>query len=83
MKMFIDDLYSKPPLKKYETNKIIYIHIDELGSIDSSDFSDYKTSNNRRYRYVFFIIDNFSKYTSAIPPKKKNSQTKTENFQIF
>ena len=79
-KIFIDGNYSKPLIKNYPTNKILYDHIDEIWSIDSADFSDYKTSNNKGYRYIFVIIDNFSKYLWAIPLKNKYSQTITNEF---
>ena len=48
-------------MKNYETNKIIYNHFDDIWSIDLEDFSDYKNSNNKGYRYIFVKIDNFSK----------------------
>ena len=76
-KIFIDEIYSKPPRKNYPTNKIIYNHIDEIWSIDLADMIDYKFSNNKGYRYTFIIIDNFSKYLWAIPLKNKYSQTIT------
>ena len=79
-KIIIDEIYSKPPRRKYPTNKIIYNHIDEIWSIDLADFSDYKTSNNKGYRYIFVIIDNFSKYLWAIPLKNRYSQTITSEF---
>ena len=79
-KIFIDEIYSKAPKKNYETNKITYNHIDEIWSIDLADFSDYKTSNNKGYRYIFIIIDNFSKFLWAIPLKNKYSQTITNEF---
>ena len=79
-KIFIDETYSKPPRRNYPTKKIIYNHIDEIWSIDLADFSDYKTSNNKGYRYIFLIIDNFSKYLWAIPLKSKCSQTITIEF---
>ena len=41
---------------------------------------DYKTTNNKGYRYIFIIIDNFSKYVWAIPLKNKYSQTITNEF---
>ena len=59
-KIFIDEIYNKAPNKNYATNKIVYNHIDEIWSIDLADFSDYKTSNNKGYRYIFIVIDNFS-----------------------
>ena len=71
-KIFIDEIYSKPSMKNYPTNKIIYNHIDAIWSIDLADFSDYKTSNNKGYRYIFVIIDNYSKNLWCIPSKKIN-----------
>ena len=79
-KIFIDEIYSKAPKKNYKTNKITYNHTDEIWSVDLADFSDYKISNNKSYRYIFIIIDNFSKYLWAIPLKNKYSQTKTNEF---
>ena len=38
---------------------------------------DYKTSDNKGFRYIFVIIDNFSKYVWAIPLKNEYSQTIT------
>ena len=82
-KIFIDEIYSKPPMKNYQTNKIVYNHLDEIWSIDLADFSDYKTSNNKGFRYNFIIIDNFSKYLWAIPLKNKYSQNITNEFSII
>ena len=79
-KIFIDEIYSKPPIKSYPTNKIIYDHIDEIWSIHLADMIDYKISNNKGYRYIFIVIDNFSKYLWAIPLKNKYSQTITNEF---
>ena len=79
-KIFIDEIYSKPPIKNYPTNKILYNHIDEIWSIDLADIIDYKTLKNKGYRYIFIIIDNFSKYLWAIPLKIKYSQTITIKF---
>ena len=80
IKIFIDEIYSKPPLRNYPTNKIVYNHIDEIWSIDLADFSDYKTSNNKGFRYIFLVIDNYSKYLWAVPLKNKYSQTITNEF---
>ena len=41
---------------------------------------DYKNSNNKEFRYIFVILDNFSKYLWAIPFKNKYSQTITQEF---
>ena len=80
IKTFIDEIYSRPPMKNYPTNKIVYNHIDEIWSIDLADMIDYKTSNNKGFRYIFVIIDNFSKYLWTIPLKNKYSQTITNDF---
>ena len=79
-KTIIDEIYSKPPKKNYLTNKIIYNHVDEIWSIDLIHMIDYKVSNNKGFRYVFIIIDNFSKYLWAIPLRNKYSQTITNEF---
>ena len=79
-KIFIDEIYSSPPRKNYPTNKIVYKFVDEIWSIDLADFSDYKTLNNKGFRYIFIVIDNFSKYLWAIPLKNKYSQTITNEF---
>ena len=80
IKIFVDEIYSKPSMRNYPTNKVIYNHIDEIWFIDSADYSDYKTINKKIYRYIFIIIDNFSKYLWAIQLKNKYSQTITNDF---
>ena len=79
-KIFIDEIYSKPPRKNYPTNKIVYNRTDEIWSIDLADMIDYKISNNKGFRYILIIIDNFSKVLWAIPLKNKYSQTITNEF---
>ena len=80
IKIFIDEIYCKAPKKNYPTNKIIYNHIDEIWSIDLADMIDYKISNNKGYRYIFIILDNYSKYLWGISLKNKYSQTITNEF---
>ena len=70
-KIFIDEIYSKLPLRNYPTNKITYNHIDEIWSIDLADMIDCKISNNKRFRYIFIVIDKLSKYLWVKPPEKK------------
>ena len=79
-KIFIDEIYSKPPRKKYPTNKIVHNHLDEIWSIDLAVMIDYKISNNKGYRYIFIVIDNFTKYLWTIPLKNKYSKTITNEF---
>ena len=76
--IFIDEIYSKPPKKNYETIKIIYNHIDEIWSIDPMDVSDYNISNHIGCRYIFIIIDNFSKYTRCTAQKNESAQKITD-----
>ena len=54
---FIDETYSTPPKKNYETNNILHNHIDETRSIDLADMIHYKISNNKGFRDIFVIID--------------------------
>ena len=41
-KIIIDEIYSKPPRKNYETNKKVYNNIDEIWSINLADMIDYR-----------------------------------------
>ena len=70
-KTFFDEIYKKPPMINYPTHKIAYDHIDEIWSFDVADLVDFKTSNNKGFRYTFIIKDNFSKFLWAIPLKNK------------
>ena len=80
LKIFIDEIYSEPPMRNYPTNKVLHNHIDEIWSIDLVDMIDYKILNNRGYRYIFNILDNFSKYLWTVLMKMKNSKTITDEF---
>ena len=46
-KIFIDEIFSKSPMRNYPTIKIIYNHVDEIWSFDLADMIDYKISNNK------------------------------------
>ena len=58
-RIFIDEIYSKSPIKNRPTIKRVYVRIDEIWSTNLANFSDYKTSNSKGFRYIFIIIDNF------------------------
>ena len=79
-KIFIDEIYSSPPKKNYETNKKVYNHIDEICSINLDDMIDHKISHNKEFRYIIVIIDNYSKNLWVIPLENKYSQTITNEF---
>ena len=72
---FVSKIYSKPPKKNYATNKTDVYHIDDIWSLDILDLEDYGPENNRGYRYVLVIKDNFSKFGWTVPLKNKNAQT--------
>ena len=80
IEIFIDEVFSKLTRGNYPTNKIRYNHIDEIWSTDLADMVDDKFSNNKEFRYLFIIIDNFIKYLWCIPLENKNNQTITIDF---
>ena len=57
------------------------IHIDDIWSLDILDLKDYGPKNNRGYRYVLVIIDNFSKFGRTTPLKTKNAITIEGSFK--
>ena len=71
LKIFINEIYSKPTKQIYPTNKTDVYHIDDIWSLDILDLKDYDPENNRGYRYVLVIIDNFSKFGWTVPLKIK------------
>ena len=81
IKIFINEIYSKPPKKYYATNKTDVYHIDDIWSLDILDLKDYGPENNRGYRYVLVVIDNFSKFGWTSPLKNKNAQTIKDSFE--
>ena len=81
IKIFINEIYSKPPRRNYPTNKTDVYHIDDIWSLDILDLKDYGAENNRGYRYVLVTIDNFSKFGWTIPLKNKNAQTIKDSFE--
>ena len=81
IKIFINEIYSKPPKKYYPTNKTDVYYIDDIWSLDILDLKDYGPKNNRGYRYVLVTIDNFSKFGWTTPLKNKNAQTIKDSFE--
>ena len=80
VKLFIDEIYSKPPMRYYPTNKTIIKSIDDTSSSDLLDMNDYGIKNNKGYRYILVIFDNFSKFGWTIPLKNKYAQSITDAF---
>ena len=81
IKIFINEIYSKPPKKFYATKKTDVYYIDDIWSLDILDLKDYGPENNRGYRYVLVVIDNFSKFGWTVPLKNKNAQTIKDSFE--
>ena len=81
IKIFINEIYSKPPKKNYITNETDVYHIDDIWSLDILDLKDYGPENNRGYRFVLVIIDIFSKFGWTVPVKIKNAQTIKDSFE--
>ena len=81
IKILINEINSKPPKKNYATNKTDVYYIDDIWSLDILDLKDYGPENNRGYRYVLVVIDNFSKFGWTVPLKNKNAITIKDSFQ--
>ena len=81
IKLFINEIYSKPPKRNYATNKTDVYHIDPIWSLDILDLKDYGPENNKGYRYVIVTIDNFSKFGWTVPLKNKNALTIKDSFE--
>ena len=80
IKIIINQINSKPPKKYYPTNKTDVYHIDDTWSLDILDRKDYGPENNRGYRNVLVIIDNFSNFGWTVPLKSKNAITIKDSF---
>ena len=81
IKIFINGIFSKQPKNFYPTNKTDVRHFNDIWSLDILDLKDYGPENNRGYRYVLVIIDNFSKFGWTILLKNKNAQTIKDSFE--
>ena len=64
---------NKPSINKFERQKIIVNHINEIHSTDLVDMSQY-SKMNKGYKYIFTNIDVFSKIAYAFPLKSKKIQ---------
>ena len=80
IKIFINEICSKPPKRNYVTNKTDVYHIDDIWRSHILDLKDYGPENKRGYRHVLVIIDKFSKFGWTVPLKNKNAQTIKDTF---
>ena len=83
IKVFINEIHSKPTKKNYATNKTDVYHIDDIWSLDIKDFKDYGPESNRGYTYVLVIVDNFTKFGWTTPLKINYAQTLKDLLKIF
>ena len=81
IKIIINEIYSKPPKENYVTNKTDVYHIDDIWSLDILDLKDYGPKNNRGYRYVLVVLENFSKFGWTTSLKNKNGRTIKDSFE--
>ena len=81
IKIFIVEIYSKPPKKNYHTNKTDVYLIDGIWSLYILHLKDNGPKNNTDYRYIQLVIDSFSKFGWTIPLKNKNAQTIKDSFE--
>ena len=64
---------NKPTINKFERQKVIVNHINEIHSTDLVDMSQY-SKINKGYKYIFTNIDIFSKIAYTFPLKSKKIQ---------
>ena len=83
IKIFIKEIYSKPPKRNYSTKKTDVYHMDDVWSLEMLDLKNHGPENNRGYRFVLVIIDNLSKFGRTIPYKNKNALTMKDSFENF
>ena len=64
---------NKPSIQKFERQKVIVNHINEIHSTDLVHMAQY-SKINKGYKYIFTNIDVFSKIAYAFPLKSKKIQ---------
>ena len=81
IKIFLNEIYSKPPKKNQATNKTDVYHNDDIWSLDILYLKDYGPENNTGHRYALVIIDISNKFGCRVPLKNKNAQTIKDFFE--
>ena len=67
--------------KNYPINKTDVYYIDKKWRLDNFDLNNYGPENNRGYRYILVLIDNFSKFGCKIPLRNINAQTLKDSLE--
>ena len=78
-KEIVKEIFS-PVIKKFDRIKIIPHYKDECWSIDLIDRSSL-SKYNKNYKFIFTIIDKYTKYAWAIPLKDKSGKSTTTAFK--
>ena len=82
---FLDAQISYQLLKEGKNLKshlghIVAFKINEIWQIDIYDLSRYETSN-KKYKYLFAVVDVFTRYAYIIPLKNKDIESTTKAIQ--
>ena len=83
IKIFIDKVNSETLERNYPTNKTNVYYVDDFWRLDMLDLKNHGPENNRKYRYVLVVIDNFSKFGWTARSKNKNAQTIKDSIEII
>lgn len=75
----IDELYKTPRIN-FKRRRTKILGIDELWQIDLADVQAI-SKQNEGFRYLFCIIDCFSKFAFVIPIKTKTAKEVTSSFE--
>ena len=73
--------FFQPAKNRYDTNKTDVYLTDDIWLSDILDLKNCGPENNRGYRYVLVIIDNFYTNGWTVPPKNKNAQAVEDSFE--
>ena len=76
IKIFRDEIYSKPLKKNYSTNKTEVYHIGDIWRLDILDIKEYGEENNRGYRYGLVVIITYRNFGWLIPLKEWSNNNK-------
>ena len=79
-KIFINNIYDRPPKKVYPNKKTIIKSIDDTWSADPLDLVYFSVRNKIGHRYILVVIDNFSKNGWSIPLKNQYASSIKDAF---
>ena len=75
IRIFINKSFSKGVEQNYNTNKTNVYQIDDIWCLDIIDSKNYGVENNKGYRFVLVVTDNFSKFGWTVAIRNKNAIT--------